>query len=241
MINGKPYAVKRAHIIVLTIAGIGAAAIAESYLGSTRYQLNDATYAVPHKYEFIRNFSVTWLVGLTGLDKEPDESVWLLLPASELSGGVQGYKRLFRGYSSDVEADMVVNVIGGKEAREFPADRGSDITKVRQELAEGGFRQRDPTTGWDRVYSLVGEEGKPGQGGSLFYLVPRGGVESLPPNWRVPSCHGSPDVNGHERFDCSFTISDKGLTFDFTLRRENLGTASRIPAYVLRRLEGWRV
>lgn len=237
---GNHAAVKRTHIIVLAIAGIGAAAMAESYLGSTRYRLKDASYAVPHKYEFMRNFSVPWLAGIKGLDKEPDESVWLLLPASELSGGVQGYKRLFHGYSSDVEADMVVNVLGGKEAREFPADRNSDITKVRQELANGGLRQRDPTTGWDRVYWLIGEEGTPGQGGSLFYLVPREGIERLPPNWRVPSCQGSPDINGHERFDCRFTISDKGLTFDFTLRQENLGTASRIPAYVLGRLEGWR-
>lgn len=231
---------KRAHFIVLAIAGIGAAATAESYLGSTRYRLDDATYAVPHKYEFMRNFSVPWLAGIVGLDKEPNESVWLLLPASELSGGVQGYKRLFHGYSSDVEADMVVHVLGGKEAREFPADRSSDTTKVRQELANGGLRQRDPTTGWDRVYWLVGEEGTPGQGGSLFYLVPRDGVESLSPNWRVPSCQGSPDINGHERFDCHFTISENGLKFDFTLRKENFGTASRIPAYVLRRIEGWR-
>jgi hypothetical protein len=237
---GNHAVVKRAHIIVLAIAGIGAAAMAESYLGSTRYRLNDATYAVPHKYEFMRNFSVPWLAGVKGLAKEPDESVWLLLPASELSGGVQGYKRLFHGYSSDVEADMVVNVLGGKEAREFPADRSSDIAKVRQELANGGLRQSDPATRWDRVYLLVGEEGTPGEGGSLFYLVPPDGVESLPPNWRVPSCQGSPDINGHERFDCSFTISDKGLTFDFTLRQENLGNASLIPAYVLSRLEGWR-
>lgn len=233
--------VKRASIIVLAIAGIGGAAIAESYLGSTRYQLNDTIYAVPHKYEFMRNFRVPWLEGIKGLAKEPDESVWLLLPASELSDGVPGYKRLFRGYSSDVEADMVVNVLGGREAREFPADRGIDLTKVRQELAKGALQQRDPTTGWDRVYWHVGEEGTPGQGGSLFYLIPRDGIESLPPNWRVPSCQGSPDVNGHERFNCNFAISDGGLTFDFTLRQENLGSANHIPAHVLRRIKAWRV
>lgn len=231
---------KRAQVIVLAIAGIGAAAIAESYLGSTRYRLNDDTYAVPHKYEFMRNFSVPWLAGIEGLDKEPDESVWLLLPATELSSDVQGYRRMFRGYSSDVEADMVVNVLGGKEAREFPGDRSSDMTKVRQELADGGLRQPDHTTGWDRVYWVVGKEGTPGRGHSLFYLVPRAGVERLPPNWRVPSCQDSPDSNGHERFDCRFTISNDGLTFDFTLRQESLGTASQIPAYVIRRLNGWR-
>lgn len=233
-------AVNRGYMIALALAGIGAAAMAESYLGSTRYRLNEAAYAVPHKYEFMRNFSLPWLASVKGLDKEPDESVWLLFPASELSSGVQGYKRLFHGYSSDVEADMVVNVLGGKEAREFPADRNSDIMKVQQELAKGAVRQRDGTTGWDRVYWLIGAKGTPGEGGSLFYLVPREGVESLPPNWRVPSCQGSPDINRHETFDCSFTISHSGLTFDFSLRQENLSTASRIPTYVLGRLARWR-
>lgn len=232
--------VKRGYIIALALAGIGAAAMAESYLGSTRYRLNDTIYAVPHEYEFMRNFGLPWVAEAMGLDKEPNESVWLLLPASELSSGVQGYRRLFHGYSSDVEADMVVNVLGGKEAREFPDDRSSDITKVQQELAKGGPRQRDRATGWDRVYWLIGKRGTPGEGGSLFYLVPREGVESLPLNWRVPSCNGSPDVNGHETFDCSFTISSNGLLFDFTLRQENLGTASRIPAYVFARLERWQ-
>lgn len=231
---------KRGYIIALGLAGIGVAATAESYLGFTRYRLNGATYAVPHKYEFMRNFSLPWIAGVKGLDEEPNESIWLLLPASELSSGVQGYRRMFHGYSSDVEADMVVNTLGGKEAREFPDDRNSDITKVQQELAKGGLRQRDRTTGWDRVYWLIGEKGTPGEGGSLFYLVPREGVESLPLNWRVPSCKGSSDINGHETFDCSFTISSNGLSFDFTLRQENLSTASRIPAYVFARLKRWR-
>lgn len=230
-------AVKRRYIIVL--AAMGAAAVAESYLGSTRYRLNDITYLVPHKYEFIRNFSLPWLASVKGLDEEPDQSVWLLLPASELSSDVQGYRLLFHGYSSDVRADMVVNVLGGKEALEFSADRNSDIKKIKQELANGALRQRDGTTGWDRVYWMIGEKGTPGEGGSLFYLIPREGVENLPPHWRVPSCQGSPDINGRETFDCSFTISHRGLMFDFTLRQENLSTARHIPAYVLRRLEGW--
>lgn len=233
-------AMKRAHVILLVVAGIGAAAVAESYLGTTSYELNGAIYAVPHKYEFMRNFSSPWLAGVKGLEEEPDESVWLLFSASELSSRVQGYKRWFHGYSGNVDADMVVNVLGGKEAREFPADRGSDLTKVRQELASGALRQRDRTTGWDRVYWLVGEKGTPGEGGSLFYLVPRQGIESLPSNWRVPSCQGSPDTNGHETFNCGFTISSKGLTFDFTLHEENLETASRIPAYVCARMKRWR-
>ncbi len=231
---------KRAHIVLLAIAGIGAGAIAESYLGSTRYELNGVSYSVPHSYEFMRNFSLPWLAGVKGLDRESDESVWLLLPASELSSDLQGYERRFHGYSTDVEADMVVNVLGGNEAREFPADRNSDLEKVRQELDNGAPRQRDRTTGWDRVYWLVGETGTPGEGGSLFYLIPREGIESLPSNWRVPSCHGSPDINAHETFSCSFTISSRGLTFGFTLQEENLGTASLIPAYISARMERWR-
>jgi hypothetical protein len=231
----------RAQILLVAVVGIGAAAMAESYLGSTRYGLNGVTYAVPHKYEFTRNFSLPWLAGVKGLAKEPDESVWLLIPASELSSGVRGYKRWFRGYSGNVEADMVVNVLGGKEAREFPADRESDLAKVTKELDDGALRQRDSATGWDRVYWLIGEKGTPGEGGSLFYLIPGEGLQTLPSNWRVPSCQGSPDIKGNETIDCGFTISSGGLSFDFTLREENLGTASRIPSYVRARLDRWRV
>lgn len=72
---GNHAGVKRASIIIFAVAGVAAAAMAESYLGSTRYRLNDAIYAVPHKYEFMRNFSVPWLLGVKGLDEEPNESV----------------------------------------------------------------------------------------------------------------------------------------------------------------------
>jgi len=232
--------VTRGKIFLLGIVGMGAAAIAESYLGATRYRLNDATYAVPHKYEFMRNFSLPWLAGLKGLDEEPDESVWLLFPASELSSAVPGYKRWFRGYFDNVEAEMVVNVLGDREAREFPADRNSDIVKVAQELASGHRRERDRTTDWDRVYYMVGERRTPGEGGSLFYLIPHQGLGRLPSNWRVPYCQGSPDINGRDRSDCSFTIFSGGLTFTFSLREENLGVANRIPDFVRARLKHWR-
>lgn len=230
----------RGQILLTAVAAITGAAIAESYLGAARYKLNEAIYAVPHKYEFMRNFSLPWLAGVAGLDAEPDESVWLLFPASELSSGVQGYNRWFRGYSDNVEADMVVNVLGGMEARELPDDRNSDLVKVAQELANGHHRERDCTTGWDRVYRSVGERGTLGEGGSLFYLIPRQGLGGLPSNWRVPYCQSSPVIHGRERSTCSFTIFSGGLTFTFSLREENLGIANRIPGYVRQRLEQWR-
>jgi hypothetical protein len=232
--------VGRGKIIFVTVGAVVAALVTESYLGSTRYQLNGVTYAVPHKYEFMRNFSLPWLAGVKGLDKEPDQSVWLLFPANQLAQGVHGYSRWFHGYSDQVEADMVVNVLGGKEAREFPGDRRDEMAKVEQELANKSPHQLDPTTGWQRVYSMVGEKGTPGEGGSLFYLIPPDGLAHLPPDWRVPSCQGSPDMNGKETYDCSFVIYRGGLTFDFSLRRENLGVANRIPDYVQARLNGWR-
>lgn len=230
----------RLQIILTSAAAVVAAIVAESYLGSTRYKINGVTYAVPHKYEFARNFSLPWLGGVKGLDKEPDQSVWILFPASQLAQGIPNYSRWFHGYSDQVEADMVVNVLGGKEAREFPDDRREDMTRVANELSRKGPRQMDPTTGWERVYWLVGETGTPGEGDSLFYLIPPQGLAHLPPDWRVPSCQGSPDINGNETYDCSFTIYRGGLTFDFSLRRENLGIANRVPDYVKARLNGWR-
>ena len=114
-------------IAFVSLGAISAAALAASFLGSTKYELNGRSYSVPHKYEFERNFSIPWLAGVKGLDKEPDQSIWLLFPAGELTNGVQGYSRMFRGYSNEVEADMVVNVLGGKEAQEFPRHRKDEV------------------------------------------------------------------------------------------------------------------
>ena len=230
----------RLKIILASGVAVVAALVAESYLGSTRYGINGVNYAVPHKYEFMRNFNLPWLAGVKGLDKEPDQSVWILFPASQLAQDISGYSRWFHGYSDKVEADLVVNVLGGKEAREFLNDRPDDIAKVEKELANKSPRQLDPTTGWERVYWLVGQSGTPGKDGSLFYLIPRQGLAHLPSDWRVPSCQVSPDINGRETYDCSFTIYRGGMTFDFTLRRENLGLANHIPRYVETRLNGWR-
>ena len=227
-------------MIALALGALVIAAAVEAQVGSTRYELNGAAYAVPHKYEFTRNFRLPWLEGMKGLDKEPDQSVWLLIPANELARDIPGYSRMFHGYSSDVEADMVVNVLGGKEAREFPQDRASQLRMVADALASGEGREPDKRTGWERIYSMRGMEGTPGEGGSLFYLMPVEGPEKLPADWRPPSCQGDPDINGRETYHCSYIIYRDGLTFDFTLRQENLGVASRMPDYVLARLKKWQ-
>lgn len=210
------------------------ALVAESYLGSTRYRLNGVTYAVPHSYEFMRNFRVPWLDRVSGLDDEPGESVWLLLPADELARDIEGYSRTFRGYSSDVEADMVVNILGGREASEFPEDFARSWREVAQ-LEEGGASRRpDVVTGWDRISRAEGD--------AQFYLVPKPG-NPVPRDRLPPSCLGlaSVDSNRRVRFRCSFVIHRNGLTFDFDLRQENLGTANRIPGYILARLSAWRL
>jgi hypothetical protein len=229
----------RGQIILSAVGVVIAALIFESHFGSTRYEVNGVTYVVPHKYEFMRNFSLPWLAGVKGLDKEPEESVWLLLPAEQLTQGVPGYKRWFHGYADQVEADMVVNALGGKEAREFPGDRSEDIRKVAQELSKKSPRRIDPS-GWDRVYWMVGEKGTPGEGHDLFYLIPHAGLDRLPSDWRVPSCRSSPDIGGRETFDCLLTIYRGGLTFGFYIRSENLGVANRIPNYTRARLDFWR-
>jgi hypothetical protein len=232
--------VKRLQITLLAVGAAIAALVAESYLGSSRYKINGITYKVPHKYEFMRNFSMPWLAGVKGLDREPHQSVWILFPADQLAKGIPGYPRWFHGYSNQVEADVVVNVLGGKEAREFESDRGDDIAKVAQELAKGSPQRIDPTTGWRRVYWDMGEKGTPGEGNDLFYLIPRAGLNRLPSDWRVPYCQSSPDINGRETFDCHLTIYRRGLTFGFYARQENLGIANRIVDYSRARLDGWR-
>jgi hypothetical protein len=221
-------------VIALALVALIAAAAVEAQVGSTRYELNGVNYDVPHQYEFTRNFRLPWLEGLKGLDQEPDQSIWLLIPAGELARDIVGYSRTFHGYSSDVEANMVVNVLGGKEAREFPEDRVRSLSQVAEAVATGEGQEADQKTGWKRVYWMRGG------GGSIFFLVPSGGLQKLPPDWLPPSCQGSTDANGRETYDCTFVIYRKGLTFDFSLRQENPRLANGIPDYVLARLQKWQ-
>lgn len=230
----------RTRFITFSALAVGTVIVGtavESVVGKARYELNSVTYSIPHKYEFTRNFSLPWL---QGLPKEPDESVWLLFPANELARDLPKYEQWFRGYVGEVEANIVVNVRGGREAREFTADRSRDLSQVDREIARISPRQENGSTGWDRVYWSVGERGTPGEGHSLFYLIPSDGAEHLPPNWRIPYCRSAPDVEGRETYSCDFTIYQNDLTYNFMLRQENLGMADAIPDYVRSRLRAWR-
>ena len=46
-------------VAALALGALVVAAAVEAHVGSTRYELNGAAYAVPHKYEFMRNFSTS--------------------------------------------------------------------------------------------------------------------------------------------------------------------------------------
>lgn len=230
---------------VLLVGGIVLAALlvgggVKAYFGATQYRLNGAVYRVPHQYEFSRNFSVPWLEGVRGFGHEPQESVWLLLPAEEVAAAVPGYSSTFHGYATDVAADLVVQVLGGKEAQEFRADYRRMWGRLATEQLSGAQRRIEPTTGWVRTIWVGGDRGTPAEGHSLFYLTPARGQADLPPEWLPPSCQGSPDIQKQETYYCKYTIHRAGLTFSFTLQQENLSTANRIPDYVLARLADWR-
>ena len=206
----------------------------------TEYRLNGVTYEVPHQYEFTRQVRYFWLEGIQGLPEEPDESMWLLIPASELARDVSGYQQTFHGYVENLQADIVVNVLGGAEARNFQSDRSRLMQLVTEHEREGDVRQADPTLGWDRVITMDGIVGTPAEGHKNFYLMPASDQQQLPTDWSPPSCLASPDRERRERYNCNFEIHRDGLTFRFSLRQENIGVADSIPAYVKSRLDGWR-
>ena len=228
--------------LILTCVGIAVLLVAgcavEAQLGSTSYSVNGIRYSVPHKYEFTRNFRLPWLENIRGLEPEPEHSIWLLLPADELARDVPGYSKLFHGYAAKEPADMVVNVLGGAEAREFPDDLKRRWEQIRDFEREGARREADPT-GWERVISIDGVKGTPGEGHLNFDLVATP-EKPMPRNWLPPSCLASPDIDKRETYYCNFTILENGRTFDFSLRRENLALADRIPAYIMRRLDEWK-
>ena len=134
------------------IAAVIAAFVAESYFGSTRYTINGVSYAVPHKYEFLRQFSLPWLKSVKGLDADDPESIALLFPADEIAKAVPGYRPTFHGYDSDPPADMVVTVIGGKDALEFSQDRLAMIAQDQKQRTDDGVSKEvvDPETGMVR-------------------------------------------------------------------------------------------
>jgi hypothetical protein len=207
---------------------------AESYLGSTRYTINGVSYDVPHRYEFMRRFNLPWLRLITGLDADDPDSVTLRFPASQVADAVRGYHRTYRGYDSQVPADMVVTVTGGKEAQEFPEDRVSMLEQQQQTRSEMGITKviRDPETAMNRVVLMSSVDGD-----MYWNLIPIDG--KLPPNWLPPSCLGSRDGKSQPTYNCTYRTHENGLTFEFLLPQGNLKTAEQIPGFVMRRMSRW--
>jgi hypothetical protein len=221
-------------LVLMAVAAI-AAWFVETVSGTTRYRLNGADYAVPHRYEFTRRFHLPWLDHIRGLGRQPEASVMLLLPAGEIASGVPGYSRLVRGYVGPVEAGITVEVTGDADRSYFSGLHARGWGHFDDRMAEGVSRRPEPTGGERLVFS----EGPPEQGNRTFYLLPPGG--DARPGDRTPSyCLAAPDSQGRETYHCGYCVHQDGLTFTFDLSQENLGTAGQIPAYVRSRLEEWR-
>ncbi|MBA4308439.1 MAG: hypothetical protein C0429_17055 [Sphingopyxis sp.] len=230
---------KSKHILAILLGALVTSVAVEAQIGSTRYDVNGTVYNIPHSYEFERNFQIPWLEGLKAGEKEATNSVWLTIPASELARDITGYSRLVRGYVPEVEMDMVIHVYGGQDALKFPQFRADQIQKVSEAIKKINVQEPDKSTGWQRIYWLGGGEGAPSDGGSLFYLIPKQGLDQLPSDWNPPSCQRSEDVKGLEYFDCKYVVYRNGLVVDFHLDQENLDFANEIPNYVLARLRKW--
>lgn len=227
------------YVLAILVGALVAGVAVEAQIGSTGYDVNGTVYDVPHTYEFEKNFQIPWLKDLKAGEKVAINSVWLLIPASELARDLTGYSMMSRGYLSPVEIDMVIHVYGGQDALRFPQLRADQLQKVNKAIANLDVQAPDKTTGWQRIYWLSGGEGVPSNAGALFYLIPKKGLERLPSDWIPPSCQRSEDNHGREYFRCSYIIYRNGLVFDFHLDEENLDFANRIPDYVLERLKKW--
>ena len=201
----------------------------EAQNASKRYVIDGTTYDVPRANQFggAGNFD------FPGLDKEPTDSVWLTFSADEMSGSVPGYSRTVRGYRGQVDADLTVNVLGGKEAREFPQDF-AEASRAVQKLS----RSRAPTapdakTGMTRIVEMEMARG------SSWYLLPPAGqtaaTDRLP-----PACKSSKDSEERDLYDCQFTVQRNGRSFVFSLNEENMRFADDVVDFVARRLTEWQ-
>ncbi|MEH3147718.1 MAG: hypothetical protein PGN34_20775 [Methylobacterium frigidaeris] len=221
------------HVAALLVLATLGAVAAESRFGRTSYRLAGTDYAVPHRYEFSRNFRLPWLDAIPGLGREPEESLALLLPAAEVAEGLPGYSRFGRGYVGPIEADLVVEVVGDRDRRHFARLHDRQWGHFDARLAEGATWHPDPAGGERLVFS-VGADGR-----GSFYLSPT--RETARRADRTPPyCLARGDREGRETYDCSYTIHRDGLTFDFSLRQESVAAADRVPDYVRTRLAGWR-
>ena len=219
----------RRRLLVLLPALMAASPLALGQGRTDRYRLGGQDHDVPLRYEFSRT---------AGLPREADGSLWLILPGAEVAEGVPGYSRVFRGYAGPVAADLIVHVFDDPEAREFNLLRSRAWSNLDARLAEGATREPEPTGGVRVVHSVSPPELQGGRARS-FYLLPPVGSER-PPDLAPASCLASPDDQGRERFHCSYVMHADGLTFDFGLEQDNIGTAPRMPGYIRTRLAAWR-
>lgn len=134
------------RILIIVAVLVPAAFLAiflEGRFGTSTYHLRGVTYAVPHAYEFSRQFHLPWLNDVEGLAQEPDESIWLIIPAAELAAGIPGYHRYYNGAVGQVEAAMVVAIRTDAGAREFARLRQRNWEDVAARLAEGADLRPD--------------------------------------------------------------------------------------------------
>lgn len=209
-----------------------AAFAADLRFGTTRYRLAGTDYAVPHAYEFSRNVHLPWLDGVPGLGREPEESLWLILPAAEVAEGLSGYRRLSHGHAGPFAADLVVHVVGDPDRRYFAPLYARQWGNFDARLAEGAPWRPDPSGGERLVHSE-------GVDHRRFYRFPSRHA-ARPADQTPPSCLASDDRDKREVSTCTYLVHRDGLTYDFSLRPENLAVADRVPAYILTRLAAWK-
>jgi len=219
----------RGSVLVLLPVLLGTCALAWGQDRTDRHRLAGQDHDIPLRYEFSRT---------VGLARKADGSLWLILPATEIAEGAPGYSRVFRGYVGPVAADLIVHVFDDPDAREFKRLRARAWSNLDARLAVDATREPEPTGGVRIFHSVSPPEPQGGRARSFYLLPPADGER--PPALVPPSCLASPDREGRERFHCSYVMHADGLTFDFGLEHDNIGTAPRIPAYIRARLAAWR-
>jgi len=144
-----------------------------------------------------------------------------------------GYGRTVRGYRGQVDADLIVHILGGKEAREFPEDF-AEVSRTVQKLSRSrAATAPDAKTGMTRIIDM--DMGR----GSSWYLIPPAGqtaaADRLP-----PACKSSKDSEDRDLYDCQFTIQRNGRSFVFSLNEENVRLADQTVDFVAKRLAEWQ-
>lgn len=219
-------------VALLGLPLVLAAFAAEGRFGTTRYRLAGTAYAVPHTYEFSRNFRLPWLDALPGLGREPADSLWLMLPAAEVAAGLPGYSPLSHGHTGPFEADLVVHVVGDPDGRRFAPLHARQWGIFDARLAQGAPWRPDPSGG-ERLIHSEGVDHR------RFYRLPSRHA-ARPADQAPPGCLASDTSDKREVSTCTYLVHRDGLTYDFSLRPENLAVADRVPAYVLARLVAWK-